>query len=199
MGGSLYVLKQAGRVWNEEIDSTLLALGYIPCKFDTCISVHKFDSVKHYIALYVDDLLMVGPSIDETERGLKRLESKYGIKRLGSAEYFLGIQVIRGQYRLISLSQEAYLKDVLAGFNMTDGKAATTPMIAGLQLDYGLSDTEASTKTRYLQAIGSLMYSALGTPPDLSHMPSIFHDSEPSLQLLIELRSNIYSDTSKVH
>lgn len=57
---------------------------------------------------------MVGPSIDEIERVLKGLESKYGIKRLGSAEYILGIQLIRCQDNsftlTLSLSQRCTCK-----------------------------------------------------------------------------------------
>lgn len=38
---SLYGLKQAGRVWNEQIEKTLLSIGYTPCKTDSCVYVHN--------------------------------------------------------------------------------------------------------------------------------------------------------------
>lgn len=128
--------------------------------------------MSHYIALYVDDLLMIGPSIEEIERILRGLESRYGIKRLGPAEYVLGIQLIRGNDNSLAISQEAYLKEVLARFGMSDCKPATTPMAQSLQLEYGIADTNKQTKTKYLQAIGSLMYASPGTRPDLSQAVS---------------------------
>lgn len=51
---------------------------------------------------------------------------------------------------------------------MTDCKRATTPMAHSLQLEYVLNDPETPLITRYLQAIGCLMYTILGTRPDLS-------------------------------
>lgn len=52
-----YGLKQAGRVWNNRIDSKLISLGYQPTKSDHCIYFLQNKSGIHFIALYVDDLL----------------------------------------------------------------------------------------------------------------------------------------------
>ncbi|SCZ98792.1 BZ3500_MvSof-1268-A1-R1_Chr7-1g09273 [Microbotryum saponariae] len=130
---SIYRLRQAGTIWNAEIDSTLRSLGY---------------------------------------RVLDALELTYGIKRLGPAEYILGIQVKRGQDGSITLSQERYLRDILARFQFTDAKPASIPMQPGVVLDFEDLAATPQDRTRYLQAIGSLMYAAVGTRPDLAFVVS---------------------------
>ncbi|SGZ29090.1 BQ5605_C058g12700 [Microbotryum silenes-dioicae] len=149
---SIYGLCQAGTIWNAEIDSTLCSLGYIPTKSDICIYRHDHDGHSHYITLYVDDLLLVGPS------------------RLGPAEYILGIQVKRGQDGSITLSQERYLRDLLDKFRLGNAKPASIPMQPGVVLDFQDSSATPQDRTRYLQAIGSLMYAAVGTRPDLAYV-----------------------------
>ncbi|SGZ28089.1 BQ5605_C026g10277 [Microbotryum silenes-dioicae] len=112
---SIYGLKQAGRIWNRHIDTSLRGLGYTATGTDHCI-YSRIDDQKqpHYIALYVDDLLIVSPALDEIERVISGLEQRYGVKRLGPAEYILGIQIRRLEDGSIALSQERYIMDVLA-------------------------------------------------------------------------------------
>ncbi|SGY47831.1 BQ5605_C001g00579 [Microbotryum silenes-dioicae] len=171
---SIYGLRQAGTIWNAEIDSTLRSLGYIPTKSNICIYRRDHDGHSHYIALYVDDLLLVGPSVAEIDRVLDALELMYGIKRLGPAEYILGIQVKRGfglgTNGSITLSQERYLRDLLDKFRLGNAKPASIPMQPGVVLDFQDSSATPQDRTRYLQAIGSLMYAAVGTRPDLAYV-----------------------------
>ncbi|SGY26808.1 BQ5605_C018g08798 [Microbotryum silenes-dioicae] len=166
---SLYGLRQAGCIWNDEIDSALSALGYVATESDHCVYIRTTGDVRHYIALYVDDLLMISPSLPEIERTLQGLEQRYGVKRLGEAEYILGIQIRRSPDGSISLSQEQYHKDVLARFGMSDAHPVATPMQSNLRLEVELQPTPFPDRTRYLQAIGSLMYASTGTRPDLAY------------------------------
>ncbi|SCZ88004.1 BZ3501_MvSof-1269-A2-R1_Chr10-2g02393 [Microbotryum saponariae] len=56
---SIYGLKQAGRIWNRHIDTSLRNLGYKATGTDHCIYSRIDDQQRpHYIALYVDDLLI---------------------------------------------------------------------------------------------------------------------------------------------
>ncbi|SCZ95181.1 BZ3501_MvSof-1269-A2-R1_Chr1-3g01627 [Microbotryum saponariae] len=166
---SLYGLRQAGRIWNDEIDSTLLGLGYVATESDHCVYIKTVGDVHHYIALYVDDLLMIGPSLPEIERTLQGLERCYGVKRLGEAEYVLGIQIRRSSDGSITLSQEQYLKDILARFGMSNAHPVATPMKSDLHLEIEINPAPFADRTRYLQAIGSLMYASTGTRPDLAY------------------------------
>ncbi|SGY18682.1 BQ5605_C014g07439 [Microbotryum silenes-dioicae] len=102
---SIYGLKQAGRIWNRHIDTSLRGLGYKATGTDHCIYSRIDDQQRpHYIALYVDDLLIVSPALNEIERVISGLEQRYGVKRLGPAEYILGIQIRRLDDGSIALS-----------------------------------------------------------------------------------------------
>ncbi|SGY55017.1 BQ5605_C006g03949 [Microbotryum silenes-dioicae] len=167
---SIYGLCQAGTIWNAEIDSTLCSLGYIPTKSNICIYRRDHDGHSHYIALYVDDLLLVGPSVAKIDQVLDALELIYGIKRLSPAEYILGIQVKHGQDGSITLSQERYLRDLLDKFRLGNAKPASIPMQPGVVLDFQDAFATPQDRTRYLQAIGLLMYAAVGTRPDIAYV-----------------------------
>ncbi|SCV70163.1 BQ2448_1557 [Microbotryum intermedium] len=47
---------------------------------DQCVYTKQHGEDWHYIALYVDDLLLIGPSEAKIERMLSKLEDMYGIK-----------------------------------------------------------------------------------------------------------------------
>ncbi|SGY77719.1 BQ5605_C005g03707 [Microbotryum silenes-dioicae] len=167
---SIYGLKQAGRIWNRHIDTSLRSLGYTATGTDHCI-YSRIDDQKqpHYIALYVDDLLIVSPALDEIERVISGLEQRYGVKRLGPAEYILGIQIRRLEDGSIALSQECYIMDVLARFHFdTTTRGATVPMTPGLSLTAVPGQGTERIRSWYLQAIGSLLYISLGTRPDIA-------------------------------
>ncbi|SCZ88592.1 BZ3500_MvSof-1268-A1-R1_Chr10-2g03011 [Microbotryum saponariae] len=164
---SIYGLKQAGRVWNETIHKTLVKLGYNRLRSEECVYRRTLGKDDYYIAVYVDDLLFVGPDLSEIDRVLDELDRLYGVKRLGNAEYILGVQLIR-QADGIALSQRQYLLDVLARFGMADANKSVLPMQPGLQLK-PCDTPDPSFQTQYRSAIGSLMYAVVATRPDLAY------------------------------
>ncbi|SGY27823.1 BQ5605_C123g13318 [Microbotryum silenes-dioicae] len=167
---SIYGLKQAGRIWNRHIDASLRDLGYTATGTDHCVYSRLDDRQRpHYIALYVDDLLMISPDLAEIERVISGLEQRYGVKRLGPAEYILGIQIRRLDDGSIALSQERYIMDVLARFHFdTTTRGTTVPMTPGLSLTAIPGQATERIRSWYLQAIGSLLYISLGTRPDIA-------------------------------
>ncbi|SCZ98199.1 BZ3500_MvSof-1268-A1-R1_Chr3-2g06216 [Microbotryum saponariae] len=97
------------------------------------------------------------------------MEQKYGIKRLGPAQYILGIQIKRQTDKSIILSQEAYVASILRRFGMSDSSPASTPMAPNRQLEHSLAEPSKTARTRYMQAIGCLLYAATGTRPNISY------------------------------
>lgn len=148
-----------------------------------CIYVGSEGGHTHYIALYVDDLLFVSPDLDEIQRIKDGLKREYGIKDLGEAKFILGIQVHRRSNGGIFLSQRAYLEDVLLRLGYADGRTAPTPMQPNLQLAVAPEDHRPTPafRSRYLQAVGSLMYAMLGTRPDLCYAVGVLgrHAARP--------------------
>ncbi|GAA6056497.1 hypothetical protein JCM3770_007031, partial [Rhodotorula araucariae] len=131
--------------------------------------------VAHYVALHVDDLLFVSPSLDQITQVNTGLKEEYGIKDLGQTRFILGIQVHRRANGGVFLSQRAYLEDVLLCLSQAGCRTAPTPMIPLLQLRAAPEDHTPLPlfRRRYLQAVGSLVYAMLGTLPDLTHAVSV--------------------------
>jgi hypothetical protein len=88
--------------------------------------------------------------------------------------YCLGIQIRRDrENRILWMSQEKYIGDILKRFNMEDCKPVGTPMDTSIKLT---KDMEPQTeqeklemkKVPYRSAVGSLMYAMVGTRPDIA-------------------------------
>lgn len=165
---SIYGLKQAGRTWNEKITSSLKNLGFTQLISDHCVFSLQRGNDYYYIALYVDDLLFIGPDRGVIDEILDGLEKEYGVKRLGDAEYILGIQIKRLNNGSIALSQEAYINTLLERFKMQNARPASTPLPLGLKLYKESMPLDPDLVKLYRSIVGSLTYAMTGTRPDLA-------------------------------
>jgi hypothetical protein len=175
---SLYGLKQAPRLWHNNINTFLLSVEFTQSMADPNLYLRS-DGI--LMLLYVDDISMLYPE-DATKAAIEvkaRLSKKYKITNLGPARPFLGIEIHReetgsstgtGTVTGISLGQKAFITTILKGFNMQNAHGASTPMDPNVKLDLAEDRGEKELKdTKGYQAIvGSLMYVALATPPDIS-------------------------------
>ncbi|SCV71301.1 BQ2448_2889 [Microbotryum intermedium] len=145
-------------------------LGYTATGTNHCVYSRLDDCHRpHYIALYVDDLLIISPDLAEIVCVISGLEQHYGVKRIGPAEYILGIQIRRLDNGSIALSQERYIMDVLARFHFDTTTCGTTVLMTpGLSLTAIPGQGTKRIRSWYLQAIGSLLYISLGTCPDIA-------------------------------
>ncbi|KAF6517721.1 hypothetical protein HZS61_003282 [Fusarium oxysporum f. sp. conglutinans] len=168
---ALYGLKQAPRVWYETLSTFLATLGFKPLLSDMGVFVkgHTF------IAVYVDDLLIAGPSKDEIVAVKQALCNKFKMTDLGPCKYYLGMSVRRDRAtRSIFLSQTTYLEKVLRDFGMDQCAPNATPVSTSKFGEPG-PDYKAADKLKewYAKAIGSLMYLMLGTRPDIAFAVSL--------------------------
>jgi transposase InsO family protein len=171
---ALYGLKQAGRKWYKALAEVLADLGFRVCSADPGVFVARIMGHILILAVHVDDCAMTGSSarLIATYRG--KLNDRYALTDLGPVSWLLGIQVTRDRTaRTISLSQEAYIGSIIARFGLTDAKSQSTPMIP--TASYSSKDSPASAtdaarmrKVPYREAIGSLMYAAVATRPDIA-------------------------------
>jgi hypothetical protein len=75
---------------------------------------------------------------------------------MGELKFFLGFQV-RQLEKETFISQEKYVKDMLARFEMTKAKSAKNSMPTKVQLDLGEGEKPVDQKV-YRSMIGSLLY-----------------------------------------
>jgi hypothetical protein len=80
---------------------------------------------------------------------------------------FLGVEIEWTSEGNYTLSQSSYIDMILKRFNTIDAQGHKLPMDPNVHLDMFENDEEID-QTFYLSIVGSLMYAALGTRPDIS-------------------------------
>lgn len=161
---SLYGLKQAPRQWNMKFDDFMQCFGLNPSKADSC--VYTTEDGELYVALYVDDGLVIGKTKTCIDELLNSMQEEFEIIS-SVASCYLGIEIQRNrEAKIIRLTQSAYTKAVLEKFGMTEASSLAIPVDPNTILYR--NDNEAYD-VPYRQLIGSLMYLAVGTRPDISY------------------------------
>ena len=96
------------------------------------------------------------------------LKSNFTMTDWGEIKKILGIQVIRDrEASTLKIVQSTYIDKILARFNMAEAKLVTTSLPQNIKLDN--IDTRAEDLNMpYAKVIGSLMYVALQTWPDIA-------------------------------
>jgi hypothetical protein len=92
---SRYGLKNSQRIWYQTFDTYILSLGFFKRKFDHYIYSKEEGGHFIYVALYVDDMLSIGNSMDEIKEVKKQLSSKFDMKDLGATNFILGMEIKR--------------------------------------------------------------------------------------------------------
>ena len=95
MRKSLYGLKQAPRQWYKKFDSFMHRIGFKRCEAVHCCYVKFFGNSYIILLLYVDDMLIVGSSIEEIDNLKKQLSKQFAMKDLRVAKQILGMIIIK--------------------------------------------------------------------------------------------------------
>ncbi|KAL0350148.1 UNVERIFIED_CONTAM: Retrovirus-related Pol polyprotein from transposon RE1 [Sesamum radiatum] len=118
------------------------------------------------LLVYVDDLLLTGPSESLIIEVKKYLDVVFSIKDLGYAKYFLGLEIARSSTGT-SVTQCKYIQDIIADTGLEHSKPTSTPLPLGLKLiSHNLPALEDLEPFRRL--VGRLMYLGF-TRPDISY------------------------------
>lgn len=167
---AIYGLKQSSRAWYKKVDECLLGMGYKRSKIESCLYTKINDTCKTIVTLYVDDFLVFSNDTTETENLKKLLSSNFKLKDMGVIKQCLGMCVnVDKNNGVITLSQEKYVNQLLMKFNMSESKTADTPMEDKLHINKG---EHCNSQIPFQQLIGSLMYLAVLTRPDIMYSVS---------------------------
>ena len=175
---ALYGLKQASRQWHRKLNTALRDLGFEKSAGDSSVHVmfrQGGDSITILI-VYVDDITLMGDSIEQIQLIKKQLANSFELTDLGEISYYLGLRITRDRTnRTISLDQEKYIQDILSRFQMSSCTPANTPFASGTDLLASSSpaeDNDPSIVANYQSMVGSLMYAMIGSRPDISYAVS---------------------------
>ncbi len=111
---SIYGLKQSSRQWYIRFHNAIISYGFTMIYEDHCIYTKRSGSKFVILTLYVDDILIAGKDLSYVNQIKNWLSSNFEMKDMGEAAYILGVKISRDRSRkLLSLSQESYIKQVL--------------------------------------------------------------------------------------
>jgi hypothetical protein len=172
----LYGMRQSSLIWNKTLHASFLQWGFRRADCEWCVYTRHSASATTIVAVHVDDMIAVSSSDAEASLFRSELESAYQISALGEAKLVVGIALRRDrQARTIYLSQTALIDKICTVHQQSTAKPATTPIAHGAQLippdpqtplDEG--EQERLNSLPYRSLIGSLMYVASGTRPDIA-------------------------------
>ncbi|MCP4491938.1 MAG: DDE-type integrase/transposase/recombinase [Gammaproteobacteria bacterium] len=166
---SLYGLKQSPRCWNHALHDQLLVLGFAQSDADACIYVKQVNGELVILAVYVDDIILAAKGEETLSELKKQLSGKFKMKDLGELHYFLGVKVQQNLNGSIWLGQEKYMENMLQKYNMDSCNPVSTPMeVNNNKLQESSSEDESADQNLYQSAVGSLLYLAIATRPDIS-------------------------------
>lgn len=171
---SLYGLKQSPRCWNTKFAEMLKIFDMKQTTSDPCVYVATEPDLI-YLAIYVDDGLVFAKSQKIIDRLFGYLTKHFEV-RIVDSSCFIGVEIrdCRSSDGSIYLNQRGYIKRTLERFNMLDCKAVSTPIETGHSLNKPeVLEGDILTGIPYAEAVGSLMYCALATRPDLAQSLSI--------------------------
>jgi len=165
---AIYGLKQAARAWWHELDHSLKALGFSHLYADAGIFVAKHaDRTMVIILMYVDGIILTGPNAVQVASKKKLFMDKWECHDLGECREFLHMR-IEYQGGKTYLDQVPYLEKILKHFGMANAKATQTPLPTSYKPEPFDGTAMVALWSQYQSVIGSLLYSMLGTHPDLA-------------------------------
>lgn len=184
---SLYGLKQAPKIWFDTLRKALEEMGLR--RLDTEHSVYVllqrqdkkpqgvFIGPDLVIAVYVDDIMMIGRQRLIIQEFKSQLSQKFHIKDLGEATDYLGIEIERDRAAgILKIHQTKYCRSLLKKYGMDECNLSRILIHDSTKLtvndqDKGILDGEGIH--RYQSKVGSLTYAMQGTRPDLAYAVSL--------------------------
>lgn len=166
---SIYGLKQSSRNWNQLLNQTLIDFGLTRVISEQCIYVLIRKDAFMLVMVWVDDILIAYNNKSEEQKLKLALSSKFQMKYLGEASVILGVNITRNRkLKTISIDQEKYIEQILVRFGMWKCNPISTPMDPNHKFSKNMEDNESGEKFPYREAIGSLLFAAQVTRPDIN-------------------------------
>jgi hypothetical protein len=178
---TLYGLKQSARGWFEDVYDFLVTQNLTA----SIAAPGLFLGDGIIVLLYVDDIMVMATTTakltalcDTLHRRFKAAPPKGATIPIADHFQYVGldIEIARGHSQAgstVRINQSGYISKVLEQFGMTNCRPRYTPMEEGLKLCLGTAETgeppEPVDQSLYRQAVGSLLYIALGSRPDIAY------------------------------
>ncbi len=151
-----------GLEWYRTLRSHIKLVGYVQSGYDPCLYVRDSD---HFTVVYVDDLLVFGTK-QRIAKEKKELARNFEMHDLGEARWFLMMEITCDWVaHTITIDQWQYIQKILECFGLENSWSVSTLMAVNIKLPK--LETPEVDQHLYQSMLGSLMYAATGTWPDI--------------------------------
>jgi hypothetical protein len=166
---ALYGLRVSPMLWQKEFTTTLKSLGFVVVPHEPCCMIKE----GVIIFFYVDDIIFAYTKHKEMEHQhlVEQLRKKYTMTGGKDLCWFLGVEVLRRRGEgIIHLSQAAYVEKIS---KLVDNESIRhdTPMTS-IELKPSSSESLPANLNKYQRKIGSLLFAAVTTRPDIAFATS---------------------------
>ena len=160
---SLYGLKQSPSCWNKSFQDFMLNLDLKQSTADPCVFIQDESNFMTIVAVYVDDLIVMSTSLEKLDVVRKALSDRFKMKDMGSLS---GCQCCSKFRWYLATPKTVYSLHVTE----VSFKPMSTPADPNVKLmkDDGVSK-QLEDKAQYQSMVGSLLYAAMATRPDIAH------------------------------
>ncbi|RMZ79296.1 hypothetical protein DV736_g6685, partial [Chaetothyriales sp. CBS 134916] len=164
---ALYGLRRSPLLWQKLLSKVLIELGLQQAAEEPCLFINDW----LIVFFFVDDIVSMYRQSD-TEKAVqftKQLTGHFQMRDLGDLRWFLGIRVARDrEKRLIWLSQDSYIENIAVRFALDKQKGYPSTPLPIEPLESSLESADDATVHLYQRKIGSIMYAAVITRPDVA-------------------------------
>jgi hypothetical protein len=113
----IYGLPQISNRFHEHSDGVLRGIGFVPTISNPCVYVMYKDGGKVYASFHVDDIGLIGTTVDILTYVKQRLSQTLKLKETDMSNY-LGMHITRDRpNRTITLLQTGYIDSLLVKFD----------------------------------------------------------------------------------
>ena len=122
-----------GQVWHQTLKQEMEKLGFKPGNANTTVFFHFSKDEVEIIGWYVNDGLMVTSC---SKSMVKDIGGSFDIQDLGKPDHLLGIKIAHDHdLRMIHISQPSFINTIACRFDITPGRAVSSPMDPSADLD----------------------------------------------------------------
>jgi hypothetical protein len=165
---TIYGLKQAGREWNKVFDQRMRDLGFEPLRSDPCVYLRRSGEDVQIVTTWVDDLLLFTNSDESMGRLKDGMHTKFELTDMGEPSKIVGIEITQDEHS-VTISQTKYIESILKREGLENIQSIRTPLDSKMKLEPNPETGDGNRSNSYAQLIGSLMYLATATRPDIAY------------------------------
>ena len=122
-----------------------------------------------FILIYVDDLLVAAATKAAAESAMAEITDALKAHEMGEPSVFLGFHIVRDAAKgTLQVGQHQYVATLLERFGLDKANPVRLPMGFGARLTKDGQHLMGKLIKTYQELVGSLLYLATGTRPDIS-------------------------------